>query len=661
MSLYFGGQVNDPEVIRENFYKAKKKFAEIDATIASLPTPGLSDVLAVGHDAGGYDIDNVGSLTASYLSGDGAAITNINAANIPALSALLGAKVSKTGDTMTGLLTLAGTPTNSMHAANKAYVDNLAAGMSFKKDCVVASTANVNISSAPASIDGVALSAGDRVLLKNQTAATENGPYVFNGTGAALTRSDDPLDDTGLKLVDAVFPIKSGTVNQDTWFRVITDSITLGVDPITLTQVAGSGTYTNGSYLKLTGNIFDIDFTTFTTANVVEGSNLYYTAARFNTDFGTKTTDNLTEGSTNKYWTNARTIASTLTGYSSGTGAISPSDSVLSAIQKLNGNIAAITGLPSQTGNSGKYLTTDGSSASWATVTATLSNALTVGTGLALNSGTTFDGSAARTISIDQGAALTWTALHTFNRAVSASGAIARGTYIQHTLTAAANNDVLVGLDIAPTYSNGSFTGVTNYDIRTTGTSIIPTILGGTTSGSFITLKGSTANLGSSSNTALQILGGNNGGSTLFKINNNGEATIGSSVNTGVSLTLANRLFFNVNGQSHLVFGSAGSNFGNIVNTTTGVWSFGFTSTITGAGTPVMSWNSGGSVTIGTTTDVTTSIFTMSSTTKGFLPPRMTSAQRTAISSPAVGLIVYQTDATEGLYVNKSGGWTFIA
>lgn len=45
------------------------------------------------------------------------------------------------------------------------------------------------------------------------------------------------------------------------------------------------------------------------------------------------------------------------------------------------------------------------------------------------------------------------------------------------------------------------------------------------------------------------------------------------------------------------------------------------------------------------------------STTKGFLPPRMTQAQKNAISSPAVGLVVYQTDATEGLYVNTSGGW----
>ncbi|MEY3499807.1 MAG: hypothetical protein RL308_1476, partial [Bacteroidota bacterium] len=48
------------------------------------------------------------------------------------------------------------------------------------------------------------------------------------------------------------------------------------------------------------------------------------------------------------------------------------------------------------------------------------------------------------------------------------------------------------------------------------------------------------------------------------------------------------------------------------------------------------------------------------STTKGFLPPRMTNAQRTAIASPAVGLMVYCTDATEGLWINKSTGWTFI-
>jgi hypothetical protein len=53
-------------------------------------------------------------------------------------------------------------------------------------------------------------------------------------------------------------------------------------------------------------------------------------------------------------------------------------------------------------------------------------------------------------------------------------------------------------------------------------------------------------------------------------------------------------------------------------------------------------------------------VLDVASTTQGFLPPRMTNAQRTAIVSPAVGLIVYCTDVTEGLWVYKSTGWTFI-
>jgi hypothetical protein len=48
------------------------------------------------------------------------------------------------------------------------------------------------------------------------------------------------------------------------------------------------------------------------------------------------------------------------------------------------------------------------------------------------------------------------------------------------------------------------------------------------------------------------------------------------------------------------------------------------------------------------------------STTQGFLPPRMTQTQRNAIASPAIGLEIYQTDATEGKYIYKSSGWTYI-
>jgi hypothetical protein len=63
---------------------------------------------------------------------------------------------------------------------------------------------------------------------------------------------------------------------------------------------------------------------------------------------------------------------------------------------------------------------------------------------------------------------------------------------------------------------------------------------------------------------------------------------------------------------------------------------------------------------IGHTSQSASAILQADSTTKGFLPPRMTNTQRTNIVSPAIGLMVYCTDATEGLYVYKSTGWTFI-
>lgn len=68
-----------------------------------------------------------------------------------------------------------------------------------------------------------------------------------------------------------------------------------------------------------------------------------------------------------------------------------------------------------------------------------------------------------------------------------------------------------------------------------------------------------------------------------------------------------------------------------------------------------------GAVVVGGTTAAASAIVDVQSTTKGVLFPRMTNAQRGLIASPAIGLLVYCTDATEGLYIYKSTGWTFIA
>jgi hypothetical protein len=63
---------------------------------------------------------------------------------------------------------------------------------------------------------------------------------------------------------------------------------------------------------------------------------------------------------------------------------------------------------------------------------------------------------------------------------------------------------------------------------------------------------------------------------------------------------------------------------------------------------------------INTATPDATAALQADSTTQGFLPPRMTNVQRAAITTPAIGLMVYCTDVVEGLYVYKSTGWTFV-
>lgn len=95
--------------------------------------------------------------------------------------------------------------------------------------------------------------------------------------------------------------------------------------------------------------------------------------------------------------------------------------------------------------------------------------ALTQGTGI---TSFTYDGTTAATVSINQAFSPTWTGKHTFNNAVTAASGTAQGVSITPALTAAANNDVLAALDVAPIFTNGSFTGVSNAAIRASYTAL---------------------------------------------------------------------------------------------------------------------------------------------------------------------------------------------
>lgn len=141
-----------------------------------------------------------------------------------------------------------GDPTSGTDAANKQYVDALVRGLSWKASVRAASTANVSITSAPSTLDGVTLVNGDRVLLKDQTAGAENGIRVFTAAGAALSRASDAS--TAAQLVGATVTVTEGSTNADKVFRLLTDSVTVDTTSLSFTEVGGSSaSYTAGSGL----------------------------------------------------------------------------------------------------------------------------------------------------------------------------------------------------------------------------------------------------------------------------------------------------------------------------------------------------------------------------------------------------------------------------
>lgn len=156
-------------------------------------------------------------------------------------------------------ITNLGTPTAGADAATKQYVDDAVAGLSWKDEVKVATTANVSLATdlgVGKNIDGVALVAGDRVLVKNQTAAAENGIYVVPASGAAK-RAEDA--NTGAEISGATVFVSQGTTNSGQRFVCNTPgAITLGTTAITFVAFGGGSSYTAGHGLALSGNTFSV-------------------------------------------------------------------------------------------------------------------------------------------------------------------------------------------------------------------------------------------------------------------------------------------------------------------------------------------------------------------------------------------------------------------
>ena len=231
--------------------------------------------------------------------------------------------VDTSGDTMTGVLTLSGDPTTNLQAATKQYVDTIAAaGIHYHNPVRVESPISLNATYdngssgvgatltnsstlAAITIDGVALSLNDRVLVYEQTDATQNGIYTVTTVGDGstawvLTRATDAntygtSDSNALGEGDAFFVKEGDTGAGELYVMNTTGSITFGTTNITFTVIAETAVYSAGTGLTLDGTTFNTAQDIATTASptfaglTVDTNTLYVDSANNKVGIGTTT------------------------------------------------------------------------------------------------------------------------------------------------------------------------------------------------------------------------------------------------------------------------------------------------------------------------------------------------------------------------------------
>ena len=145
-------------------------------------------------------------------------------------------------------------PVDPQDAATKAYVDAARSGLDVKASVRAATTANITLSGEQ-TIDGVSVVAGNRVLVKNQSTASENGIYVADAS--TWSRAEDA--NTSAEVTAGMFTfVSEGTANADSgWVLTTNDTITLGTTALAFAQFSGAGQITAGAGLTKTGNTID--------------------------------------------------------------------------------------------------------------------------------------------------------------------------------------------------------------------------------------------------------------------------------------------------------------------------------------------------------------------------------------------------------------------
>jgi hypothetical protein len=210
----------------------------------------------------GITVDAKGRITA---------ITGLSASDIPTLTA---AKISDFDTTVQAnrldemanptssvdlnsqKITNLATPTAASDAATKGYVDASQQGLDVKESVKAATTGNITLSGTQ-TVDGVALSVGDRVLVKNQSTGSENGIYVVASSGWSRAADADADSEVTAGLFTFV---EEGTVNGDAGFSLTTNgNITVGSTSLSFSQFSGAGNITGGDGIQKSGSELSID------------------------------------------------------------------------------------------------------------------------------------------------------------------------------------------------------------------------------------------------------------------------------------------------------------------------------------------------------------------------------------------------------------------